>query len=432
MSDNRSPAEIEEQIEQERAELAGTLDTLQDRFSVEGVVNQVSDHLRSNGGEIARNMGETVKQNPLGVALVGAGLAWLMFGKGPSANRIANAAPDMSRRSGGSHSAHSNAGASYDTRPANYDPTPTTRPTPAMKGSHYRDDDPALDWYHDDLDDDDRDGTWDQVKDAAATGAAQARGGWQSTKETVADAAGSAKDSISGAAGTAKDKVSAAAGSAKDKAGSAADGAKDAAGSLSASGRDRLDTAKGGFRSARDGVADTAERTRRRLAQGTENMSAEARDRIVRARRAALRAKDASAVQAQRAAEKSAEAFDRQPLAFGALAFAVGAAAAATLPRTEKEDELLGAESDRLIRRAQRIYEEETQKAKGVAGAAVSEVKAAAQDAKADVDDKAQGDKTAVEAAVDKAKETGNRVADRAVKEAKSKDLGGSLSSSNS
>ena len=137
MSDNRSPREIEEQIERERAELAGTLNTLQDRYSVEGVMTQVSEHLRTNGSEIARNVSETVKQNPLGVALVGAGIAWLMFGKGPSAKSDVEAlpaprplpapAPRADAYAGGyaNGSAHTNGtsssyanGAAHDSRPA--------------------------------------------------------------------------------------------------------------------------------------------------------------------------------------------------------------------------------------------------------------------------------------------------------------------------
>ena len=92
MADHRSPEEIEREIEHDRQKLASTIDTLQDRFSIDGVASQVTEHLRANGGEIARNISGTIKQNPVAVALVGAGLAWLAFGNGARdmAHRVAN------------------------------------------------------------------------------------------------------------------------------------------------------------------------------------------------------------------------------------------------------------------------------------------------------------------------------------------------------
>ena len=79
-NDTRSPAEIERDIERERAGLSHTLEDLQDKFSVEGVVRQVSDQFREHGGDFGRSVTDAVKRNPIGLALTGVGLAWLMFG----------------------------------------------------------------------------------------------------------------------------------------------------------------------------------------------------------------------------------------------------------------------------------------------------------------------------------------------------------------
>lgn len=78
--DTRTPEEIERDIARERNELASTLNSLQEKFSVETLVRQVSDQLREHGGDIGRSVSQAVKRNPLALALTGIGLAWLMMG----------------------------------------------------------------------------------------------------------------------------------------------------------------------------------------------------------------------------------------------------------------------------------------------------------------------------------------------------------------
>ena len=79
-SNNRSPEEIEREIERERAGLTSTLDDLQDKFSVETIARQFSDQFREHGGDIGRSVTDAVKRNPIALALTGVGLAWLMAG----------------------------------------------------------------------------------------------------------------------------------------------------------------------------------------------------------------------------------------------------------------------------------------------------------------------------------------------------------------
>jgi hypothetical protein len=69
-------------------------------------------------------------------------------------------------------------------------------------------------------------------------------------------------------------------------------------------------------------------------------------------------------------------AFDRQPLAAGALAFAAGAAIAAALPRTQMEDDYFGERSDQFLEDAERLFEEERAKLGRVAKATADEAKA--------------------------------------------------------
>jgi hypothetical protein len=78
---SKSAAEIEREVKQERAHVERTLDELQERLSPGQLVDQVATYLRGSGGaDFMRNLGETVKQNPVPLALVGVGLAWMMLG----------------------------------------------------------------------------------------------------------------------------------------------------------------------------------------------------------------------------------------------------------------------------------------------------------------------------------------------------------------
>lgn len=86
---NRSTTQIEREIEQTRAEIEGTLAALRSKMSLGEVVEEVTRHFRNSGGsEMVRNFGRQVRENPLPLALIGAGLAWLMIGSGPRNGRI--------------------------------------------------------------------------------------------------------------------------------------------------------------------------------------------------------------------------------------------------------------------------------------------------------------------------------------------------------
>ena len=68
-------------MKQERAQVERTLDELQERLSPGQLIDQAVTYLRGSGGaDLMRNLGETVKRNPMPLALVGVGLAWMMLG----------------------------------------------------------------------------------------------------------------------------------------------------------------------------------------------------------------------------------------------------------------------------------------------------------------------------------------------------------------
>ena len=78
---SKSAAEIEREVKQERAHVERTLDELQERLSPGQLVDQAMAFLRGSGGaDFMRNLGDAVKQNPVPLALMGVGLAWMMLG----------------------------------------------------------------------------------------------------------------------------------------------------------------------------------------------------------------------------------------------------------------------------------------------------------------------------------------------------------------
>jgi hypothetical protein len=80
-NNNRTADDIERDIEDERAQMSGTINELQKKFSVEGIVSDIGAMFRDQGGDAGRYITETVGRNPAAMALIGVGLAWLILGK---------------------------------------------------------------------------------------------------------------------------------------------------------------------------------------------------------------------------------------------------------------------------------------------------------------------------------------------------------------
>lgn len=385
-NDTRSPEEIERDIERERAGLTDTLDDLQDKFSVETIARQVTDQFREHGGDIGRSVSDAVKRNPVALALTGVGLAWLMMGDKSGGRSSYDRRDDRDRydddrrygrydRQSSSDSDGSGdagryaAGAGTPSRTGSTGSRRTLGPQPGNRSKPY---------YA---------GRYAQPENTPS---------WAKTNHDDQDGIGkrlgdTASDAGSTVAGAAQDAASAASDAGK----SVADGARNLASSAS----------------------DKATAVRDRLAQGTENLSEEARNRVIAARENAIEARDAATSYAHQGRERVVDLFEEQPLIAGALAVALGAALGAALPRSRKEDEHLGEQSDHLMEEAERIFAEEKQKLGKVATAATDEANKALEEAKGDAEGIA-------EAAVDKATKSGERIADAAKSEAKKQNVG--------
>lgn len=92
--DHRSPAEIERDIERTRERISATASALQDDLRPENLLALAADRLKSeNVKTFYRNLGCSIRDNPLPLALTGVGITWLMLadsGNGHSSTRTAS------------------------------------------------------------------------------------------------------------------------------------------------------------------------------------------------------------------------------------------------------------------------------------------------------------------------------------------------------
>lgn len=80
----KSPSDLEHEIDVTRAELEDTLEELEHRLNPNELFNQAMTRVRQHGGEFTHNLGDSIKQNPLPTLLTSIGIAWLMAMNGRS------------------------------------------------------------------------------------------------------------------------------------------------------------------------------------------------------------------------------------------------------------------------------------------------------------------------------------------------------------
>lgn len=126
-------------------------------------------------------------------------------------------------------------------------------------------------------------------------------------------------------------------------------------------------------------VTAQARHLRENFAESTEGLSDEARRRVEAARQKALDASDRASRTLHKASRRVARDFRSEPLWFGALALAGGAALGALLPGTRQEDEMLSEYRDRLFDEAEAVFQEEKAKVSSAVAAGMDEARAAAE-----------------------------------------------------
>lgn len=76
------PQAIERSIDRTRDRLDRILDALQDKLSPGQMFDRALDYVKRNGGELAANFGQRVKEDPLPLLLTAVGFAWLISTSG--------------------------------------------------------------------------------------------------------------------------------------------------------------------------------------------------------------------------------------------------------------------------------------------------------------------------------------------------------------
>jgi len=298
--DHKTAAELERDIEARRMSIEHKVDELANRLSPGQLLDEALRMTRNGpAADFVQNMGRSVVNNPIPVALLASSMAWLAIR--PEGIHAADGRDeDMSRRSrGDGYAAH---GSGRDEMGEEY-------PVAVIKGSYLR---------------------------RVGVEPSSEQEGHSHT--SFADEAGRKFRALTDAAGNR-------AGHFSDESGRMFRGFIDETGHRVTDFRDeagkRLQEAGDWASHIWETASDRAGNLGRRLREGGQNIGGMASD--------ARHAVQSGGGQAVHAVD---DFMHNQPLVSGAIAFAVGAVLAGMLPRTKQEDEVFGEASDTLKRRA--------------------------------------------------------------------------------
>jgi hypothetical protein len=90
-STERTSADLQREIDQDRQRIGHRIDAIQERMSPGQLIDEVLAYAKgSGGGEYVSNLAQALKNNPLPVALMGVSLAWMMA-KGTTSTETSSA-----------------------------------------------------------------------------------------------------------------------------------------------------------------------------------------------------------------------------------------------------------------------------------------------------------------------------------------------------
>lgn len=299
MSDHantKSAAELEREVDIQRNKLESRIDEIQARLSPGQLVDELLSYTKGGGTEFLGNFQKTVTANPLPATLLGVSLAWLI------AKPASTTASEMdSRRSGDREwdkSINERRGYEVDGGSENGGYPVATITGRSLRRTRHTSEDGG---------------------NFISEFADEAGKTYRAASDKVGNRAGHFIDETGARFRGFTDSAGGMISSFEDEAGNLID---DAAGWASHSWRkahEKLHDAQDALRSGRNALGDRA-----------SHMQGQLHD------------------QAQHLNQTIANSFREQPLVAGALAFAIGAALASTLPHTAQEDELLGEQADKV------------------------------------------------------------------------------------
>ena len=308
--------QLEHDNERTRAHIADTLDELRACMTPGHLLDQVADRLgRDDAAAFARNLKQQTVNNPLPIALIGAGLAWLMLGPRVGDGSLAGASGQRLRNAA--------SGVAENARNA----ADQARRASSEKG-----------------------GEWSERASSMGNDLGE---GLSATTERARRAGADAAASMADAA--------------QQSAAETADAVRDTAGSVMDSTRDAASRAADSLRSAADSTSDTMQR-------GYDAVA----DRARRATDAISGSTRAAGQRTWQSGSAFLDFCREQPLIVAGVGLALGAAIGALLPASDTEDRLMGETSDRVKEGAQDFATEHYETAKKVGERAVDAARDAA------------------------------------------------------
>ena len=333
-----SPDEIKRDIDRTRAEMDSTIDELTDRLNPRHLLDDVLDLFRSKDGGDGVNYRETamkvgkqcarqVKRHPIPSLLFGAGLAYLLF-----EDDADTAARKRIRRNSREPRMHS--GSYVDAR--------TGEPYDDAYGEEWREE--MAQPYGDNFPQCETEGRQSRGMGERARGVLSSAGeALSNVGHKISGTASSVAGSVSGAVSGAASSVSGVASSAGSSVSGAVSGAASRTGELAS---------RAGRGTSRMG---------RRVGSGARQYGTTALEQV----------QSGYAFSAQR----YSDACEEYPMAVGLGYLALGALAGLVLPRTRREDELMGEQADRLKRQARDAGREAVDRGRQVVNATTESLK---------------------------------------------------------
>jgi hypothetical protein len=318
MTDDRSTEELERDAERIRDGIANTAEELKHRMSPGQMVDEVSRYFRDSDSSVAvENLRRQVRDNPMALALIGAGFAWLMLG-----GRRGHSAGD--------------------------------------------------DGYNDDI-------AHGEVRGAFGAegyrpGAAGSSGGNGSYGDRARDAAGRVRGAAHDYADRARSAAHDYGDRARDAGHSYGDQARDASGRASGYAEGVADRLRTASHDARDKVAELGQAAGETLRGATAGVTSRLHGASDAGSRWAGEAGERGrhwADEARHYAERgrgTVSSLEREPLVTGAIGLAIGAFLALVLPRMRSEEEAYREAREQMRRGANKAFDYAAERAQEAAG----------------------------------------------------------------
>jgi hypothetical protein len=310
--DNRRPEEIEQDIEQTRAQLNSNIDAIQSRLTPGQMMDQAIGYARTSlPADFGSNLNTAIRENPIPVTLIGLGVGWLMMS--------GKQRPGYLMRRSHADSRHIS--------------------DPYRPGSGFADEHGMEYGGLGDVNDHGVGGHVTGDHDSAMHRASSRMG----------DTGHDLKNRASQTGHDMRNRASEAGHNLKDKASSTTQGIKER---MSATGQS---------------IKEKASSLSSRFSDSTSSMSDRSHGMTQNARTRASELSQRSQQQYYRTRDNLTHMAEEQPLMLGALGLAVGALLGAMVPTTRREDELMGETRDNLFERGKDMARQKAEAVKSSA-----------------------------------------------------------------